>query len=47
VTDDAVTAQLARQAQQLDDLEQAVGDLRTPRRHPPRSRPPSRSGGQP
>jgi len=28
-TDDAVTAQLARQAQQLDDLEQAVADLRT------------------
>ena len=29
MTDDAVTAQLARQAQQLDDLEQAVTDLRT------------------
>jgi len=29
VTDHAVTAQLARQAQQLDDLEQAVADLRT------------------
>ncbi len=29
MTDDAVTAQLARQAQQLDDLEQAVADLRT------------------
>ncbi len=37
MTDDAVTAQLARQAQQLDDLEQAVADLRT---GPPASAPP-------
>ncbi len=29
MTDDAVMAQLARQAQQLDDLEHAVADLRT------------------
>ncbi len=29
MTDDAVIAQLTRHAQQLDDLEQAVADLRT------------------
>ena len=37
MSDDAVTAQLARQAQQLDDLEQAVADLHT---SPPASAPP-------
>jgi len=40
MTDDAVTAQLACREQQLDDLEQAVADLRTGpvaarRRRPP------------
>ncbi len=38
MTDDAVTAQLTRQAQQLDDLEQAVADLRTA---PPPTQPPA------